>query len=171
MKKLLLTTIGILVWTSGLTCSCNYAGNFIKATSRTDIVAIIRIKDYDDYFKLDGAAPQTINQPLSVTVEVISVLRGQEARKEFKIFGDDGVLCRPYIGVFKKDKYYVVGLYRCGTADREGIKETPNDYQVSVCGEYWIDYNPNDKTVKGRIRGKKRKSTTMTLEKFEKMLK
>ena len=171
MRKILLTTIGILIWTSGLPCSCNFMGNFLKATSQADIVAIIRIKDYGDYFKLEGASPQTINQPLSVTVEIVSVLRGLEDRKEVKIFGDDGVLCRPYINVFKKDRYYVVGLYKCGNADREGIKETPNDYQTSACGEFWIDYNPDNKTVRGRIRKNKRKPTIMTLDKFEKLLK
>lgn len=100
----------------------------------------------------------------------MSVLRGQEYRKEFKIFGDNGVLCRPYIDVFKKEKYYIVGIYPCGNIEREGIKETTDDYQVTVCGEYWIEYNPNNNTVKGRIRGKKRKPVIMSFEKFKKLI-
>ena len=54
--------------------------------------------------------------------------------------------------------------------DREGIAETSDDYQISICGEFWVDYNPDDKTVRGRIRESKRKPTIMTLDKFEKLL-
>jgi len=52
MRKVLLTSIGILIWTIGLTCSCDYAGNFIKATSSVDLIAIIKIKDYGDFLNL-----------------------------------------------------------------------------------------------------------------------
>lgn len=169
MKKLLLSIIGIIIWTSGYPCSCDYIGNFLKASEYAELIAIIKVKGHNDYFPLTGAAPpDTINQPLSATFEIIEILKGKEERKEVKVFGDDGVLCRPYIDKFEVGKYYIVGLLQGEDADRGfGIKETAEDYQVLICGEFWIEYNPDSNMVEGLIKKKRRKATTMTLDAFK----
>jgi hypothetical protein len=159
-----------LTWTIGKPCSCSYAGNFLKISKHVDIVVIIKVTDYKDYFVLTGASPNDINQPQSATFEIVEILKGQENRKEIKVFGDNGFLCRPYINKFQKGKYYIVGLYKCQNIEREnGIKETVDDYQISSCGDYWVDYSPDNKTVKGFI-NKKKKPTIMTLEKIKSVI-
>jgi hypothetical protein len=167
MKKIL-TITGILIWTSGQTCDCDYIGNFLTISKWAEVIFIVKVTGHGDYISLTGAAPNTVSVPLTATFEVIKTLKGNTDKKEIRVFGDNGVLCRPYIDTFQKDKYYVVGLYRCDGKERN---ETVDDFQITGCGEFWIQYNPESSTVTGRIKNKKRKRTTMTLETFEKLLK
>ena len=167
MKKVLLTIIGIIFWTSGQTCDCDYIGNFLKTSKWAEVVFIVKVKGHGDYISLTGAAPSTVSVPLTATFEIIKTIKGNTDKKEIKVFGDNGVLCRPYIDTFKKDKYYIVGLYRC---DGKQGYETTDAFYIAGCGEFWIEYNSEDKTVTGLIKNKKRKPTTMTLEIFEKLL-
>lgn len=172
MKKSLLLIVGILIWTTGYPCSCDYIGNFLKASEYAEVIAIIKVNEHNNYFPLTGAAPpDTINQPLSATFEIIEILKGKEERKEVEVFGDDGVLCRPYIDKFEVGKYYIVGLLQGEDADRGfGIRETAEDYQILICGEFWLEYNPDSKMVEGLIKKKRRKTSTMPLEDFKKLL-
>lgn len=148
-------------------------GNFLKVKDNVEVIAVIKVVQYNDYFPLTGAAPpDTINQPLSATFEIVEILKGQETRKAIKVFGDDGADCRPYIDTFEMNKYYVVGLIKCVDAERKfGIRETKNDYQIIVCGEYWLDYNPEDKTITGLIKDKNKKKTSMKIDEFKRLLK
>jgi hypothetical protein len=165
MKRLLPIIIGLLIWNAGLSCDCKYMGNFLKVSQYPELIVIVKVKQYEDYFELTGAAPDTIHQPMSATFEIIRVLKGKTDKKEIKVFGDDGALCRPYIDTFKKDGYYVVGLAKCTNVERENnIRETTEDYQIWTCGEYWIEYNPGDRTVKGLINDKNRKSKIISLD-------
>lgn len=172
MRKLILTIVAFSIWATGQACSCAYKGNFLKVSQYADIVAIVKVKDHQDYFTLRGAAPTKINKPLSATFEVIQILKGEEDRREVKVFGDDGVLCRPYIDNFKIEQYYIVGLFKCGnTARQNGINETEKDYYVNACGEYWLNLDNDQKTVTGLIEERKEKTRTVSLDVFMKMLK
>ena len=168
MKKILLTIIGLIIWTSGQTCDCDYIGNFLKTSKWAEVVFIVKVKGHGDYISLNGAAPNTISIPSTATFEIIKTIKGNTDKKEIRVFGDNGVLCRPYIDTFKKGKYYVVGLYR---SDGKEGNETTSDFFIAGCGEFWVEYIPDDKTVTGLIKNKKRKLTTMSLETFEKLIK
>lgn len=169
MKTLLLTITGILIWTSGQTCDCDYIGNFLTTSKWAELIFIVKVKGHGDYISLTGAAPpDTVRVPSTATFEIIKTFKGKVDKKEIRVFGDNGVLCRPYIDTFKKDKYYLVGLYRCTGNERD---ETADDFQITGCGEFWIEYHPESNSVTGRIKNKRRKPTTMTLETFEKLLK
>jgi hypothetical protein len=138
-----------------------------------DLVAVVEVKDYSDYVQVDMGDKNlpTVEEPETIIFNVIKIIKGSDNRKELKVFGDDGQLCRPSIHDFTKGKYYVIGLYKCNDYKRlSGVTETPDYYSVSICGQYWINYSPTDKTVKGVI-NKKRKATTMTLDKLEMLLK
>ncbi|KAA3440555.1 hypothetical protein [Rufibacter hautae] len=163
MKKYILLAVMTLIWLPAISCSCGTARNFIKATQKADIIALVKIKEYQDFFTLTGAGPEPINQPQSVQVEVVQVLKGKEERKEVKIYGDDGALCRPYIDVFKKDQFYVIGLYK-------GDSEAGEDYAVSICGEFWLEYDQKLKTVKGRIEENRQKPKVLRLNNLQTLL-
>lgn len=163
MRKMLLTLLGIIAWTSAQTCDCDYAGSFLTISKDADAIFIVRVDGYNDFFSwLLGNRP-----PRAATFEIIKTLKGVADEKEITVFGDNGVLCRPYINTFKEDQYYVVGLYRCN-GDRG---ETAEDFYISVCGEYWLDYNPASKTITGRITEGSKGTLTIKLEAFEKLLK
>lgn len=164
MKKNLLTLFFTLSWLPVFSCSCSSAGNFIKATKKADIIALIKVEEYQDFFTLTGAGPDSINQPLSAKVEVIQLLQGNEERKEIKIYGDNGILCRPYIDALKKGGYYVVGLYKGQDIEQE------EDYIISICGEFWIEYNQTNETVKGLIKENRRRPKTYLYSELKELL-
>jgi hypothetical protein len=164
MRKMLLTWVGIVAWTSAQTCDCDYAGNFLTISKNADAIFIVRVDGYNDFFSWLW----TNGNPESATFEVIKTLKGFADEKEIKVFGDNGMLCRPYIDTFKKDRYYVVALYQC-SENREG--ETTEDFLISACGEYWLDYNSTSKIITGLITPGTSKPSTLKLEAFEKLLK
>lgn len=168
MKRILLTIIGISIWTRGQTCDCDYIGNFLVASKNAEAIFIVKVREHGDYISLTGTVPTAVSVPTTAIFEIVKTLKGNSDNKAIRVFGDNGVLCRPYVDVFRKDKYYVVGLQRCDGNERS---ETTDDFEISGCGEFWIDYNPATDMVTGRIKNKKRKPTTMTLEAFEKLLK
>jgi hypothetical protein len=144
----------------------------MKVSQYPDIIAIVKVKSHGDFFTLTGAASTDINQPLSATFEIIEILKGKEDNRVIKAFGDDGAMCRPYIDNFRVDNYYVVGLFKCKDADRRnGIKETTDDYFVNECGEYWLDFDNDKKTVSGLIEKNRKKRKTVSLDNFKVMLK
>ncbi|MBA9076144.1 hypothetical protein [Rufibacter quisquiliarum] len=163
MKKYLLLVTCVILWTPAFSCSCGTAANFIRATKKADIIALVKVQEYQDFFILSAASPESKKQSLSTRVEVIQLLKGKEERKEVKISGDNGILCRPYIDVLKKDQYYVVGLYK-------GNSEQGEDYYISICGEYWINYNPTDKTVKGLIKEQSKKPKAMLFTELQALI-
>lgn len=170
MKKLLLTLIASFIWTLGLTCTCKPEGNFLKVSKNVDLVAVVEVKGYGDFVQEDIGG-SNIETPETIIFNVVKVIKGSEDRKELKVFGDDGQLCRPGIRDFTKGKYYVVAVSKCqGYKRLSGVVETPDYYAISICGQYSINYSPTDKTVSGLI-NKKRKATTMTLNKLEMLLK
>lgn len=163
MRKILLTLIGVIAWTSGQTCDCGHAGNFLTISKDVDAIIIIRVDGYDDFLAwLFGRNPR------AATFEIIKTLKGVADGEEIKVFGDTGMLCRPSISTFKEDQYYVVALYKC-SGSRYG--ESEDDFFISACGEYWLDYNPTSKTVTGLITPGNNKPSTLKLAAFEKLLK
>lgn len=70
-------------------------------------------------------------------VEIIEQYIGNEKRKKVKIWGDNGIECRPYLSRFKKGNYYIISFF----------KEGPNDYYISNCGENWLNVDFKQKKV------------------------
>ena len=133
-----------------------------------EAIFIVRVLDHEYFVSSAEGAADAIFAPRSATFEVIKSLKGSTKKKEIKVFGDNGVLCRPYIDTFKEDRYYIVGLYKCNGKERF---ETTQDFYISICGEFWIEYNPDLRTVTGRIKSDENELTTMPLASFERLLK
>lgn len=140
-------------------CDCDWSGNFLEIAKESQLVALVKVVKYNNYFELSGASSNTINQPLSATFEIKEIISGTESRNKIEVFGDIGNLCRPYIDTFQTDKYYVVALNNSSGLDHEnGIKETESDFIIWNCGEYWLDMNDSNQSVTGFIyKGKKKK--------------
>jgi hypothetical protein len=169
MKKLLITLIGLLTWTSGQTCDCDvYIGNFQTTSKWAEFVFVVKVKGYSYYKSVTTTSATTVSVPTAATFEIVETLKGKVDKKEIIVFGDKGNLCRPYIDVFKNDSYYIVGLYRC---DGREQNETTDDFQISGCGEFWIKYDIESKTATGLIKNRRRKQTTVTLATLKDLIK
>jgi len=170
MKKIVVVLAFVLTWTTGLPCSCKFGGNFLKMSKQADVIVVVEMKGLSDFYNTEKTLPIKVEQAETITFTVIKTLKGHEERKEIKVFADDGTLCRPGIRQFEKGKQYVISLFRCNGYERSsGTVETSDSYYISDCGEHWINYLPEDKLVNGII-DKKRKPTTMTLQKLEAMV-
>ena len=171
MKTAILSFLLSLTFYSVYACTCSYAGNFSKVAKEADLVALVKVLDHDDYFSLFPEYDST-KKPMSVRVEIVVKYSGNEDRKEVKLFGDNGYLCRESILQMKEGEYYVVAVHKSKNHTWEyGVTETNKDYYISACGEYLLSYNPAKQTVKGSIKGKSRLTRVMSVEKFEQILK
>jgi hypothetical protein len=82
-----------------------------------------------------------------ITVKVVQVLGGQQLPDDtLTVWGDNGALCRVNLNAFAIGDTVVFGLNECDlwgntiTAGFPPDLEQPGDYQVSVCGIYWLNY-------------------------------
>lgn len=108
-----------------LACSCMWAGPFAKVALGTDLVVLAEVRSYHRH---------------SMDVAVVEVLKGGEDRREIRVWGDSGALCRPYVTAFPRGTRWIFALKR---------EPGTRDYIISVCGEYWLEVR-GDQAV-GRI--------------------
>jgi hypothetical protein len=122
-------------------CSCDWIGPFFTVAKGTHLVVLAKIKNYGSF---------SGNMPMSMEVEVIELIKGDDTRKIIKVWGDTGILCRPYLSRFQSDSIWVLSLFKSRS---EGYSRHPEekegDYNISGCGEYYMKVK-ND-TVIGLI--------------------
>jgi len=90
-------------------CSCStlWFDSFNLTTKYNELVALVKVISFDEYLErpiygFEGA------MPYSMTVEIIKKYKGKEQRDSIQIFGDNGMLCRPYLSDFKLNEYYLI---------------------------------------------------------------
>lgn len=77
---------------------------------KSEFVALVKIISFDEY--LEGEIPgHEGKMPYAMTAEIIKNYKGDKSKRTIKIFGDNGILCRPYLNDFKIDGYYLVAPY------------------------------------------------------------
>ena len=64
----------------------------------------------------------------------IKKYKGNESKQRIKIWGDNGILCRPYISNFEVGKYYLISPLQIKNSSEDGNK---GDYDFFAC---WTDY-------------------------------
>src|SRR6187455_1998006 len=122
MKKFkIFIVINLLLLSKTFACSCEYQGSFLKVSKETSFIALIKVSKYLTFKDIYGE-----KTPMSMEVELIETYKGKEERKTFKVWGDPGNLCRPYLNKFKEGQYYVIAF--------SPASEDKNDYSISICG-------------------------------------
>jgi len=163
MKKLS-TIIALLILTISqktIACDCNYAGNFLTVAPNANLVALVKVIKYLNFEDIYEKAT-----PMSMEVEVIEIYKGFEERKIVTIWGDNGVLCRPYLSQFEIDKYYVIAFDK-GSDGTKGFShkdEKITDYSISNCGDYWLDVDIKSQSAIGVIGEKQNEITLVELK-------
>ncbi|WP_336127162.1 hypothetical protein [Mesoflavibacter sp. CH_XMU1422-2] len=112
----------------------------------------------DEIYDYDG------KMPYSMTVEVIKKYKGSETRKRFKIWGDNGILCRPYIADFKVGKYYLIAPSKI---ESDSEDEQNGDYDFFSCWNDYLAVDYDKKIAYGEYSWWRKE---ITLEKFERKL-
>ena len=124
--RLLTLLVALLAPGVALACSCMWSGPFTKVALGTDLVVLGEVRSYYRH---------------SMDVAVIEVLKGGEDRREIRVWGDSGALCRPYVTAFPRGTRWIFALKRLG-------EPTARDYAISVCGEYWLE------VLEGQVAGR-----------------
>lgn len=150
MKKYLAIIFVLFTLAISLACKCGWNGNFLRVATSEDLVVKAKVISHS---KIQSDIDE------KMTVEIITKFKGTEKRKRITIIGDDGKSCRPYVSTFKKGKTYYFGL------DKEG-----NDYEISVCGEYWLLINEG-KIKMAKDEAEDPEPKQMTTTEFEDILK
>lgn len=107
-----------------------------------------------------------------IDVVIIQIFDGEVNNDTVRVWGDNGALCRQYAGWAPGDTL-VLGLHRTDLSGNvinnpeypEGL-EQPEDYMVSACGVYVLDY------VNGSVHGwiTAPQTQTFTLQEFEQVV-
>jgi hypothetical protein len=117
-RALLAALVTLLAPAVALACSCLWAGPFTKVALRADLVVLGEVRSYHRH---------------GMDVAVLEVLRGKEDRRVIRVWGDTGILCRPYVTGFPRGTRWVFAVKRSRGPEAAG------DYVISVCGEYWVE--------------------------------
>jgi hypothetical protein len=150
-RFLFLCIIFVFESSNSFACSCGYEGPFLNVAKRISFVAVVKVTKYLSYKD---------DIPLSMEVEIIDIYKGKEIRKRVIVWGDNGILCRPFISTFEKGKHYAIALH-----------ENDTDYSISACGCYWLTVDFKKRYAKGDIDSKDRTETTIHLSELKSILK
>ena len=159
--KFKLVIVSLLLLQKAFSCSCEYQGSFIEMSKNTPLVALIKVTKYLTFKDIYSE-----KIPMSMEVELVDVYKGNESRKKVTVWGDNGILCRPYLSEFKEEGYYVIAFYRSRT-QRSDSAEKDSDYFISICGAYWLNADIKNSTVTGDVNSKDRKPITINLSQLK----
>jgi hypothetical protein len=125
------------------TCQCVSDGPFLIVAPRAPLVSLIRVNRFLSYKNINNT-----NTPLSMEAELVDVYKGHEKRKLITVWGDNGILCRPYLSTFKENNYYVIAFDSSGRISGD---EKKGDYWISICGTYWLNVDTATRSAAGNI--------------------
>ena len=135
----LLAMLPVLAASPAPACKCKHAGPFLSVVPQTSLVVVGKVVAHQDY---------------SMDVAVQQVLSGS-APAQIRVQGDTGKACRPYVSQFPVGTSWAFAL----TAAEEPSQSQPAtggaapagpEYQLSICGSYWLRVDGN--TAHGDIR-------------------
>lgn len=131
--KLLLSLGVVLSFSTDIySCGCELEAPFLKVAPATPLIAVVQVKDYVTFEYL-----QDEEVPMSMTVEIKQVLKGMESRREITVWGNNGLMCRPYLSIFEPGSTWVMAFGEDPTDGHDGALAT--DYALSQCGEYFLE--------------------------------
>lgn len=110
-----------------LACSCDWEGPFMEMSLESDLAARVKVLEHQKMMEI-----YEDSIPNAMIVEILEVFKGEEKRKQVKVWGDNGFLCRPYLSMFPIGSEWIVNLHK-GEQIIDGAEK--EDFSISICGE------------------------------------
>ena len=167
MRHQFILTILILVTTfRSFACDCDCVDDcsFHRIVKNAPLVALVKVISYDGYLT-DEIMGHEGKMPLSMTVEIIKLYKGTETRQQIKIWGDNGILCRPYISKFKIGEYFLIAPDLIDTP--RSTDEQLTDYEFFSCSSDYLKVDIKTKIAYGQY---SKQQDKISLDAFEKTL-
>jgi hypothetical protein len=140
-KSILLFFFIFLFYQNQVTaCGCNVERPFLQTSTDAVLIAVVEIQDYIIYDEMMGE-----DVPVSMSVKIKRVLKGIETRSEITVWGNNGLMCSPYLSIFEVGSEWVMAFRNAPIEAYENAQIS--DYGVSNCGEHFM------KLENGIVRG------------------
>ena len=151
------------IQTFACSCECNWGCSFSSISDGKEFVALIKVIEYSDYLE-DEIYGHDGKMPYSMTVEIVKKYKGSEIKKRIKIWGDNGMLCRPYIADFEVGKYYLIAPSKI---ERDSQTGKANDYDFFSCHTDYLKVDYEERIAYGEYSWWRKE---ISLDKFERKL-
>lgn len=145
MKPVILTILVICIISLDLVaCSCSRSWNdsFSKRVEESEFVALVKVISFDSYLEKEFSNDEK-KIPYSMTVEIIKKYKGEENRDRITIYGDNGMLCRPYLTDFEINGYYLISPNPLD----ESLK---TEYDFFACHTEYLEVDIESNTAYGK---------------------
>jgi hypothetical protein len=138
-RILLITAIFLTAWLvpvkDAIACDCAWMGPFLTVGPRSSLVVRGRVIGYYGKGK---------ESPPAMDLEVLEAFCGENPKSPLRVWGDNGMLCRPYVTLFPVGTEWIFAL------DGPGSKpDMSSGHAISICGEFWL--RVEGEKVKGNI--------------------
>lgn len=125
-------------------CHCDEDCSF-ASVSTGGFVALVKVIEYSEFLEFEDNG-KLRKMPLAMKVEVIKKYKGEDTRKIIQIWGDNGMLCRPYTDYFKIGNHYLIAPNKIWNDSENGKK---GDYDFFACEVGFLDVDLKKKMVYG----------------------
>jgi hypothetical protein len=130
-KRTLLISLAVfLLLLSGLrdaaACSCVWRGPFLSVAPLAEGVVRARVLGYHGRER---------GIDLAMDVDVLEVLTGSYSVGPLRVWGDNGMLCRPEVSQFPPGSEWILALNGPGSKPAYG----GHGIALSACGTYWLE--------------------------------
>ena len=144
-------------------CNCGKFRTFISASKDSELVIKAKVLKHN-YYNRQGqsVSKEEIDETEffghSILVEVLEIIKGQESRKTFEIYGGSewkyASDCKMKIDGIKINETYIFSLYQSIKSKHSQPNENKNDYSLYACQESYIKFINETESVKGVLKGK-----------------
>lgn len=149
MQKSILLIIGLfLSYQNHVTaCGCNVERPFLQTSINAKLIAVVEIQDYISYNEMMGE-----EVAVSMSVKVKKVLKGVEYQSEITVWGNNGLMCSPYLDIFEPGTKWIMA-FRDAPIEAYGNAKSAH-YGLSNCGEHFMKVETS--VVRGLIKNMER---------------
>ncbi|MCY7324453.1 MAG: hypothetical protein LH660_22305 [Phormidesmis sp. CAN_BIN36] len=146
---------------SAYACSCVDDGSsFVQKAKQSELVVRGKVIEYQ-WHKDDKERKEV---PLAMTVEVKEVYKGATKLRKVVVWGDNGMMCRPYITQFPIETEWVLALSKDAWTGKGKLA-------ISGCGEHWLQVKGSNATGKVTDGSSKAKPQVVSFSHLRNLLK
>src|SRR5262245_53040871 len=110
-------------------CRCDTSPSFEAVSKDAPVLVQARVLEYDQR--------SSSGHPLAMLLEVTKPIRNARAGERIRVWGDNGMLCRPYVTLFPVGSEWVFALGSDPMPPPSQAEANVRDLSISVCGKHW----------------------------------